>query len=144
MTYRVISDGEPLEVVVMGATLPELFEHAAMAVYDATYELGRVRVERDVPLMAVGDSLEVLLQDWLGELVTMADHHDLAVTVATVDRLEPGGVQGSFGGYRSGDAPVKGSRPARVEAVGDIIEVPDGFWVRLAIFPENSDGGTPS
>jgi len=32
MTYRVVDDGDHVVVVVQGATLPELFEHAALAI----------------------------------------------------------------------------------------------------------------
>ncbi len=56
-------------VTVHGATLGELFRHAAAALYEVlgTFELAGPRTERGLALQA--DSAEDLLHDWLAELL---------------------------------------------------------------------------
>ncbi len=136
MTYRILEDGPRVVAVVHGATLPELFEHAVIAVFDIAYDVGRVRVERDVPVMAVGDTPEALLSDWLIQTIAAAaTTHRLVVTTAAVDRLEMGGAQGAVGGYRCSEATLRRFVPGTAGLSGDIVDVPGGFWVRLVIDP---------
>jgi len=116
----------PGQIVAYGATLPDLFEHAAYGIFDHLFYIeGRVP-ERDVPVMAIGDSPEELLADWLEQVLLAAELHDVLPTYFVVDRLETGGVQGALGGIRGAWQGVGIS----VDETG-VIRIPDGWWVRI-------------
>ncbi len=114
-------------------TLPDLFERAALVVYDLAFDIERVRVERDVPVMAVGDTPDQLLGDWLEQVVKHARRHNLVVCTVAVDRLEVGGVQGAIGGFAYDGAPPRRFVPSGAELAGSVVEVPEGHWVRLTV-----------
>lgn len=52
-----------------GSTLPEVFEHAAMAMFGVMYDLEEVRIEDQVKVEAKGSDKEKLLYDWLSNLL---------------------------------------------------------------------------
>jgi SHS2 domain-containing protein len=52
-----------------GSTLPEVFEHAAMALFGVMYDLVEVRIEDEVKVEAKGIDKEKLLYDWLSNLL---------------------------------------------------------------------------
>lgn len=128
-----VAGENPLSVVVVASTLAELFEYAGLAISHATYAIDRVRVHRDVPVMAVGDTPEALLEDWIIEILSAVERHGLVTTTVAVDRLETGGVQGAIGGARADEFAV--IRPAVTGIVRrpDIVRVPDGLWTRLEL-----------
>ena len=130
MSYRIIGEVGGIQVLVQGTTLFELFEHAALAVFDLSVGVDRVRVERDVPVMAVGDTPDSLLADWLRAVIGAAAEYGLVVATVAVDRLEVGGVQGAIGGYAHGGEAHR-FVPGSAVVDGSIVEVPDGFWVRI-------------
>jgi len=98
-----------------------------------TFEIERVRVERDVPVMAVGDNLDALMDDCLSQVLDATAKHHLVVTTATVDRLETGGVQGAIGGYRRTGTAAARFLPRRAGIQNAIVDVPAGHWVRILI-----------
>lgn len=112
-------------MIAYGTTLAELFENAA---YGAASHAGNDPAEGplyDVPVMAIGDSAEDLLGDWLVQLGEHAAATRLTLSSFTVARLEEGGVQGSASGYRAQPEPWSEWSVETVVAVGD------GFWARL-------------
>lgn len=116
----------PGQIIAYGATLPDLFEHAAYGIFDHLFHIeGRV-AERNVPVMAIGDSPEELLSDWLDQLLVAAEHHGVLPTYFVVDRLETGGVQGGFGGVRGAWRRVTFS----LDETG-VVGIPDGWWARV-------------
>ena len=137
MTRRVLSDGSAPEFIVQGSTLEDLFEHVVLAVFGTAFTIDRVRVTRDVPVMAVGDTPEALLSDWLAMTIAAADEHGLAVTTVAVDRLEVGGVQGAIGGFPRSECALVGAWPVSVHTPDGIVTVPDGFWVRVQMTPRD-------
>jgi SHS2 domain-containing protein len=114
------------QLVAYGATLPDLFEHAAYGMFDYLFQLEGRTPERDVPVIAIGDSPEELLIDWLTQVLVAAQEHQLLPTYFVVDRLETGGVQGALAGVRGGWREVEFS----LDETG-VVSVPDGWWVRI-------------
>lgn len=121
--YQVETTGQ---IVAFGATLPDLFENAAYGTFDYLFQIEGRPPERDVPVMAIGDTPGELLVDWLAQILILTRHHNLLPTYFAVDRLETGGVQGALGGIRGGWLPARCS-----VAESGIVEVPGGWWTRL-------------
>jgi SHS2 domain-containing protein len=90
--YEFFDHTADIGVHVYGATLPELFNNAAKAMYEVMGKLEKtgVRSQKSVELRA--DSLEDLLHDWLTELLyDFATHQilydQLDITEATPQRV---------------------------------------------------------
>jgi SHS2 domain-containing protein len=135
--YERVDDGggEPV-VRAFGATIGEVFEQAAYAMFDIGYELENVTPTYARPVSAAGDTLAELLVGWLRELLAMSAVEGIIPSFFMVDRLEEGGVQGSASGLFTPDV------VARRRVVGDVltrspqfVEIPDGFWVELRFEP---------
>lgn len=123
-----IDPGPPAVLTAYGATLGELFENAAFALFDWRGDTDPPRIDRDVPLVAVGDTVEELLGDWLQVAVARARELQLVLVTFTVDRLEMGGVQGVAAGYWAVPGGVSAPQERPV-----VTEIPDGFWARFVI-----------
>jgi SHS2 domain-containing protein len=52
-----------------GSTLPEVLEHAAMAMFGVMYDLEEIKIEDQVLVEAKGLDKEKLLYDWLSNLL---------------------------------------------------------------------------
>lgn len=122
---------EPI-VRAFGATIGEVFEQAAYAMFDLGYELENVPPTYARPIVAAGDTIEELLVGWLRELLAMSLAEGIIPSFFVVDRLEEGGVQGSASGRFTSEVVT------RTRVVGDVlthspefVEIPDGFWVEL-------------
>ncbi len=130
--YEVIPHTADTGIVAYGAALPELFEHAAYGMFDLMYDLSALRADRDVPVLAAGDTVDELLVGWLGELLFLGEVERLAFAGFTVDRLEEGGVQGAATGAPLGDAELRGP-PVKAVTWHDlaVVQIPDGWWARV-------------
>jgi SHS2 domain-containing protein len=121
-------------MIAYGVTLAELFENAAYGVVAHAGVAEGVSPRYDVPVMAIGDTPEELLEDWLRQLCLRGSEAGLSLTSFVIDRLEEGGVQGA----------ASGNRPAKQPDWADwLVEVvvasPEGFWARLRTVPGGSD-----
>ena len=76
-----------------GASLTDLFETAAQAMFSIEYNTSTVGFEREVSITATSDDLEGLLVAWLSELLFVHDAH--------------GFVPGDFMVVELGEPPVK-------------------------------------
>ncbi|MFW9830596.1 MAG: archease, partial [Candidatus Thorarchaeota archaeon] len=52
-----------------GKTLPEVFRHAAMAMFGVMYDLEEISLEKEIDVTAQGSDEEQLLYDWLSNLL---------------------------------------------------------------------------
>jgi SHS2 domain-containing protein len=52
-----------------GSMLSEVFENAAMAIFGVIYDLEEIRIEDEVKVKAKGEDKELLLYDWLFNLI---------------------------------------------------------------------------
>ena len=122
-----------------GPTLPELFENCAEAMFGIGRALTEIPSTYSRPLVAPGDTYQELLSNWLEELLYVGRTEALVWSSSFVDRLEPGGVQGSASGQ-----PTANVAPASQVAIGvrrvrsDIVSIPEGHWVEV----EFDTGGT--
>jgi len=130
--YEQIDHTADAAVVAYGATLEELFEHAAFAMFDITFDLRGATGARTRPVVAAGDTVEDLLVGWLSSLLAESETHGLAFSVFSVDRLEEGGVQGSAGGDPASGLELVGA-PIKAVTYHDlaVVPVPDGWWARI-------------
>ncbi len=121
-------------MIAYGVTLAELFENVAYGVVAHAGVGEGVSPRYDVPVMAIGDTPEELLEDWLRQLCLRGSEAGLSLTSFVIDRLEEGGVQGSASGNRTIDQPAWA-----VWTVEVIVAVQAGFWVRLRTRPNRFD-----
>lgn len=131
--YEAAEVGDGWEVVVSGATMEELFERAAYAAFDLSYELHDLQPTYSRPVVAPGDDAPELLCNWLEELLAISHQTGIVFCLFNVDRLEEGGVQGSASGMPVGEAVRRAWAVSGVAAVEPPIRVPDGCWMRFSL-----------
>jgi SHS2 domain-containing protein len=121
-------------MIAYGVTLAELFENAAYGVVAHAGVTEGASPRYDVPVMAIGDTPEELLEDWLRQLRLRSRDAGLSLTSFVVDRIEEGGIQGSASGNRVVH------RPRWAEWIVEVVvALPESFWVRLRTVPGGSD-----
>jgi len=121
-------------MIAYGVTLAELFENAAYGVVAHVGAGDAVSPHYDVAVMAIGDTPEELLDDWLRQLRVRGSEAGLSLTSFAVDRLEEGGVQGAASGGRAVNHP--GWADWTIEV---IVALPKSFWARLRTVPGSCD-----
>ena len=129
---RVDTGSEEPVIRAYGASVGEVFENAALGMFAIGYELEAVPPTYARPIVAVGDTIPILLVAWLEELIAMSAHEQVVPSFFMVDRLEEGGVLGSASGLFASDVVrrdrlVVGVSTRRPE----FVEIPDGWWVDL-------------
>ena len=116
-----------------GPTLPDLFESAAFAVFDLSFDLSGVAPTYSRPVVAPGDTTAELLRNWLVALLAESRRSEIAFSLFMVDRLEEGGVQGSASGMPKGSAVRRPHMVGGVTNVEAPVEVGDGWSVRFEV-----------
>ncbi|MDJ0961724.1 MAG: archease [Acidimicrobiia bacterium] len=126
--------GDPPTVRVYGATLEEMFEEAAYAVFDQGHRLDEIPGTYSRPVIAAGDTMAELLVAWIDELLAMSRVEGIVPSYFVVDRLEEGGVQGSAAGLPVGEAPRRGAAVTGLRPPPPLpVEIPDGWWADLIL-----------
>ena len=69
MGYRVVDHTADLGIEIQAESVNRLFSEAALAFADCITEVGKIRDRRQRSLRVVSESLELLLVDWLSELL---------------------------------------------------------------------------
>lgn len=87
--YEPLSHTGDLGMVVYGRNLPELFAHAAWAMFDQMSDATTIRPLQSVTLHLDGSDLEDLLVRWLGELLYLYDTQRFLCCGAAFTTLEP-------------------------------------------------------
>ena len=123
---------------IQAPTLFELVDHAAVAMFSVGFDLGEIPPTYSRPLVAPGDTFGELLRNWLDELLLLRKQEGIVWSQVAVDRLEPGGVQGSASGQYRRDVTPSGKFASGVADVTDVVEVPDGFWVDVTFHTDGS------
>jgi SHS2 domain-containing protein len=129
--YEVLTR-RPLVIRAFGATLEELFEHAAYAVFDQGYRVEDIAPTYSRPVLAAGDAFDVLLANWLEELLAMSRAEGIVPSYFVVDRLEEGGVQGSAAGLPVADASPRQRKVVAVSAAR-VVEHGVGAWAEVEL-----------
>ena len=130
--YEVLPHTADTGIIAYGATLNELFEHAAYGMFDLMADLETIPSPHSRPIIAPGDTVEELLVNWLSELLAESEIRGILFSAFAVDRLEEGGLQGSAGGLPFDDIELRGA-PIKAVTWHDlaVVEIPDGWWARL-------------
>ena len=132
--YETIPHTADVAFIAYGTTLEELFENAAFAMFDITFDLSEASGRNTRPIVADGDTPEELLVNWLNELLAEGETRGLAFSQFGVDRLEEGGIQGWAGGDPIEDTSLEGA-PVKAATHHDlaVVEIPDGWWARVVL-----------
>ena len=117
--YRTFDHGDGTTITVTAATLPELFENAAFALFDLSFDLAGVAPTYSRPLVAPGDGMPELLVNWLTELILESERAGIAFSLFMVDRLEDGGLQGSASGMPLSAAVHRRSRVVGIDSAAE-------------------------
>ncbi len=112
LRYEVMSHTADTGILVHGASLREVFENAAFAMFDLMYGIGDLVGEGRVEVEVEAATIEELLVDWLSTLLFEAETNDLAFCSFGIDVRDEGRAFGSAAGV-----PL-----ARVELVGPPIK----------------------
>lgn len=87
--YEPLSHTGDLGMVAYGQDLPELFAHAAWAMFDLMSDATTIRPQHSVILSVSGTDLEELLVRWLSELLYLYDTQRLLCCTFNFTALEP-------------------------------------------------------
>jgi SHS2 domain-containing protein len=87
--YEPLSHTGDLGMLVYGRDLPELFAHAAWAMFDLMSDATTIRPQHTVTLSVSAADLEDLLVRWLGELLYLYETQRLLCCTFTFTLLEP-------------------------------------------------------
>ena len=87
--YEPLSHTGDLGMLVYGRDLPELFAHAAWAMFDLMSDATTIRPQHTVTLSVSAADLEDLLVRWLGELLYLYDTQRFLCCTFTFTLLEP-------------------------------------------------------
>ncbi len=87
--YEPLSHTGDLGMVAYGQDLPELFAHAAWAMFDLMSDATTIRPQQTVTLSVSATDVEDLLVRWLSELLYLYDTQRLLCCCFTFATLEP-------------------------------------------------------
>ena len=87
--YELIDHTADIGVRVQGQTMPELFEHAALALFDVMVDISSVQPVMQRTFTCRRDSCEELLVEWLGSLLYVFDTERVLFSRFSVEMIEP-------------------------------------------------------
>jgi SHS2 domain-containing protein len=87
--YEPLSHTGDLGMAVYGRDVPELFAHAAWAMFDLMSDATSIQPQQTIPVHVEGTDLEDLLVRWLSELLYLYDTQRFLCCAATFTVLEP-------------------------------------------------------
>jgi SHS2 domain-containing protein len=87
--YEPLSHTGDLGMLVHGRNLPELFAHAAWAMFDLLSDATTIHPQQTITVSVEGTDLEDLLVRWLSELLYLYDTQRLMCCEARFTALEP-------------------------------------------------------
>src|SRR5262252_10942355 len=96
--YEPLSHTGDLGMVAYGQDLPELFAHAAWAMFDLMSDATTIRPQHSVTVDVSGADVEDLLVRWLSELLYLYDTQRLLCCNFTFATLEPTHLTATVGG----------------------------------------------
>ena len=133
--YEPISHTGDLGMVVYGRDLPELFAHAAWAMFDLMSDATTIRPQQAVTLSLEATDLADLLVRWLGELLYLYDTQRFLCCAATFTTLEPTRLTATVQGETFD--PARHPIDTEIKAVTYhqiAVEPADGRWQARVIF----------
>ena len=130
--YEVLAHTADTRIVAYGATLREVFETAAFAMFDLMFGSGDVVGTTTLHIEVRASPVEDLLVDWLSTLLFEAETKDLALCSFEVEVLEEGRLVGRVGGVPSAGMELTGP-PIKAVTYHDVsvTETLDGWSARV-------------
>jgi len=134
LRYEVMSHTADTGILARGASLREVFENAAFAMFDLMYGTGDLVGEDRVEVEVEAATIEELLVDWLSTLLFEAETNDLAFCSFGIDTLD----EGRLIGWASGESTVQMELvgpPVKAVTYHDLlIEEQAGRWSARVVF----------
>jgi SHS2 domain-containing protein len=96
--YQPLSHTGDLGMLVYGGDLPELFAHAAWAMFDLMSDATLIRPRQTINVSVEGSDIEDLLVRWLSELLYLYDTQRFLYCAAIFTTLEPSRLTASVQG----------------------------------------------
>lgn len=87
--YEPLSHTGDIGIVAYGKDLPELFAHAAWALFDVMGDATTIRSQHTMQVQVTGSDLEDLLVQWLSELLYLYETQRFLCCCFTFSTLEP-------------------------------------------------------
>ena len=106
--YEVLSHTADTGILAHGATLDEVFETAAFAMFDLMYGIAGRDGAESVDVEVAATTIEELLVDWLSDLLFEAETRDLAFCRFEVEAVGDGRMKGRANGIPSADLELVG------------------------------------
>jgi SHS2 domain-containing protein len=132
--YQVLAHTADTGIVAYGATLAEVFENAALGMFELMFGPAQAEPTQECRVAATGEGGEELLVAWLSALLTEAEIEGLALSAFTVEAIDAAGVRGHAAGVPAAGLELRGPP---VKAVtyhqASVEETPQG-WVARVIF----------
>ncbi len=121
---------------IYGATLPELFQNGAAALFDALGDLKKsgAKSQKSVSLRAT--SLEDLLHDWLTELLYEVEANHVLYDEITITELTPGRLDATVAGKAIDFSQSQTNEEIKAVTYHQlrVEQLPDGSWRATVIF----------
>ncbi|HEV2386386.1 MAG TPA: archease [Candidatus Acidoferrales bacterium] len=96
--FEILEHPADVGFLAHGATLEELFANAALALMSLAWELEGVEERESREIRAEGGESDLLLYDWLAEILALADGERLVLKRFVVNELGPCRVRGTAWG----------------------------------------------
>jgi SHS2 domain-containing protein len=117
---------------VHGATLLEVFENSAFAMFDLMFGIGDLVGERRIQVEVEAATVEELLVDWLSTLLFEAETNDLVFCSFSLESISDGRAVGSATGVPLAGVELAGP-PVKAVTYHDLAirERPGGWSARI-------------
>lgn len=121
-------------ILAHGASLREVFENAAFAMFDLMYGIGDLVGEDRVEVEVEATTIEELLVDWLSTLLFEAETNDLAFCSFGIESIGDGRAVGSATGVPLARVELAGPPVKAVTYHDLLIEERAGGWSARVVF----------
>jgi SHS2 domain-containing protein len=130
--YEVLSHTADTGIVAYGATLEELFETAAFAMFDLMYGIADRHGAESVKVEVAATTMEELLVDWLSDLLFESETRELAFCRFEIETIGDGRLKGRASSFPSAGLELVGPPIKAVTYHGLAIEkLAEGLSARL-------------
>jgi SHS2 domain-containing protein len=132
--YEVLAHTADTGIVAYGTTLAEVFENAALAMFELMFDLKGADQGSPVRVEVAASTLEDLLVDWLSTLLFEAESRELALCSFEIGHIDEGVLSGSAAGLPADRLELIGP-PVKAVTYHDLVveQTPTG-WRAQVIF----------
>lgn len=132
--YEVLSHTADTGIVAYGATLVEVFETAARAMFELMFDAGEAGERLQLHIEVEAATREDLLVEWLSTLLFEAESRDLALRSFDIDTIDEGHVSGRAEGVASDGTELIGPPVKAVTYHDLVIDQASTGWRAQVVF----------